>query len=318
MDYTKYKLGVIPSPQDTRDYKVSMFYGTPPKQPDFYQIAHLPRIYDQGEVGQCVAFSLAAIKESHEWLERISQQRYATSFIYGNRGQFDYQGEGMIPRQAMARLVQSGVPEWSEMPWVKEYPQCREYVQTNLERLLPLAKPQKIEKYYRIYNPEEGMTALINGNAPILYCIAVYPSFYNVDRSTGIVHDVQPYESILGYHAMVAVGWDTINGRKYWIVHNSWSTNWGKNGICLIPFDYKGFDEAWGLTDHNPTPRKTIVLTIDSKDILINGFKASMDVAPFIKDNRTFVPVRFVAEAMDMRVTWDDKNRQVIIEMLWS
>ena len=35
---------------------------------------------------------------------------------------------------------------------------------------------------------------------------------------------------------------------------------------------------------------------------------------PFIKDDRTMVPIRFVAEAMGAEVEWIDETRTVIIE----
>ena len=46
-----------------------------------------------------------------------------------------------------------------------------------------------------------------------------------------------------------------------------------------------------------------IVMTLDSKDYTVNGVKKTMDVAPFAKDNRTYVPVRFVGEGLGFTVT---------------
>ncbi len=58
---------------------------------------------------------------------------------------------------------------------------------------------------------------------------------------------------------------------------------------------------------------RDIQLQIDSKTIIISGSASLMDVAPFIKDSRTFVPVRFVSEALCQRVEWDARLRQVRI-----
>lgn len=38
-----------------------------------------------------------------------------------------------------------------------------------------------------------------------------------------------------------------------------------------------------------------------------------MDVAPFIANNRTMLPIRFVAEALGFKVEWDDHTRTVIL-----
>lgn len=54
-------------------------------------------------------------------------------------------------------------------------------------------------------------------------------------------------------------------------------------------------------------------LTIDSSVALVNGQKKSLDVPAVIIDDRTFIPVRFVAESLDCDVDWDDPNRTVVI-----
>lgn len=58
---------------------------------------------------------------------------------------------------------------------------------------------------------------------------------------------------------------------------------------------------------------KTIVLTIDSDIMLVNGSEKIMDTAPFIKDNRTFVPIKFITEVLGCNIKWDETTRQVTI-----
>ena len=47
----------------------------------------------------------------------------------------------------------------------------------------------------------------------------------------------------------------------------------------------------------------------------INGIKANMpmDIAPYIKDNRIMLPMRYVAEALGLQVTWQAQIRTVLI-----
>ena len=47
----------------------------------------------------------------------------------------------------------------------------------------------------------------------------------------------------------------------------------------------------------------------------INGIESEvkMDVAPFIKDGRTMLPLRFIAEALGFKVEWNHAARTVIL-----
>lgn len=61
-----------------------------------------------------------------------------------------------------------------------------------------------------------------------------------------------------------------------------------------------------------------IILTVGSKDLekYLNEDKTiiKMDIAPYIKDGRTMIPIRYLAEALEMKVTWDKETRTVLLE----
>ena len=57
----------------------------------------------------------------------------------------------------------------------------------------------------------------------------------------------------------------------------------------------------------------SIKLTINNKKALVDNKLLLMDVAPLIKENRTFVPLRFVAENLNADIKWDANNFKVII-----
>lgn len=69
--------------------------------------------------------------------------------------------------------------------------------------------------------------------------------------------------------------------------------------------DYSGFPQVGGED-------MKAELQIDNKIVVINGEKHTYDTAPFIKDNRTFVPVRFL-EDMGFAVEWNANERKVLI-----
>lgn len=57
----------------------------------------------------------------------------------------------------------------------------------------------------------------------------------------------------------------------------------------------------------------TVQLRIGSVNALVNGNTQQLDVAPFEIGARTFVPLRFISQALGASVNWDDNSRTVSI-----
>jgi len=78
---------------------------------------------------------------------------------------------------------------------------------------------------------------------------------------------------------------------------------------------------AAGMVANVVTPASTDVKTgasfvIDSTKYKVGGVEKEMDVAPYIKDGRTFLPVRYVAEALGVsseNILWDAANKTVTL-----
>ena len=60
---------------------------------------------------------------------------------------------------------------------------------------------------------------------------------------------------------------------------------------------------------------KSVVMTIGSKEIVANNVPATIDVAPFIRDNRTFVPFRALVEAFGAEVAYDEATSTVTTKL---
>jgi hypothetical protein len=58
-----------------------------------------------------------------------------------------------------------------------------------------------------------------------------------------------------------------------------------------------------------------ISLHIGSSQATVNGQPQTLDVAPFIVGESTYVPLRFVSTALGAGVSWDEPNRTVVITM---
>ncbi|ADZ85429.1 copper amine oxidase N-terminal domain-containing protein [Cellulosilyticum lentocellum] len=59
---------------------------------------------------------------------------------------------------------------------------------------------------------------------------------------------------------------------------------------------------------------KVAILNINSKQIMVNGQVKELDTAAIVKGTRTYVPIRFVSEALGATVKYDNKVRIVYID----
>lgn len=63
-------------------------------------------------------------------------------------------------------------------------------------------------------------------NGPVQASYTVYEDFYSYQN--GVYHHVLGNYS--GRHSVKILGWGTENGTDYWLIANSWGTNWGRLG----------------------------------------------------------------------------------------
>lgn len=94
-----------------------------------------------------------------------------------------------------------------------------------------------------------------------------------------------------------------------------------KNDRTLAPVraitEALGADVKWDAeTDTITVTKGNIVITmkIGSTSADVSGTETELDTAPEIVDGRTLVPMRFIAESMDLNVDWDEASSSIIIE----
>lgn len=91
-------------------------------------------------------------------------------------------------------------------------------------------------------------------------------------------------------------------------------------GRTLLPlraiFEALGLEVGWDDATRiitGMTEDKEIILKLDSKDAKVNGVNKSLDVPAKAINGRTLVPVRFIAESLDMNVVWNQESKTVKI-----
>jgi uncharacterized protein YkwD len=93
------------------------------------------------------------------------------------------------------------------------------------------------------------------------------------------------------------------------------------SGRTLVPmraiFEALGATVDWDSATQTVTAltrwEQTVILTVGSTEISVDGSLSQMDIAPIIQNGRTLVPARFVAQALGYEVHWDSINSNVLI-----
>ena len=93
-----------------------------------------------------------------------------------------------------------------------------------------------------------------------------------------------------------------------------------ENARALVPmrviFEALGARVTWDAASETVNAVKegtTVSLKIGDSKAYLNGEKVSLDASPKIVNQRTLVPIRFIAESFNADVIWDDATRTVSI-----
>lgn len=94
-----------------------------------------------------------------------------------------------------------------------------------------------------------------------------------------------------------------------------------KNGRTLIPVraisEGLGAEVKWNAEENKVTitkDGKEIVLQLGSNIAYINGVETQLDVPAETMNNRTIVPLRFIAESLGLKVEWNQENETIEVE----
>lgn len=253
-----YPLGALFSPKDVRDYKL-VATASNVDLPEEFKLP-MVRIKNQGKIGSCVAHSLSEVVEYFNKQQHNVNYVMSTDFIYGNRRTSDYKGDGMVVRDALKAVQKYGDIRATKMSTNSEAPKAIETFEANYETLKDEAYRSRISAYVRLVTPAEVKEFLFS-HGPVVISMEWYSDFH-VDAQ-GFLTSTYDKDAVKGGHCMVLYGWT----KEGWLIQNSWGTNWGTKGTCILPYEHtEKIREMWGVTDEiedNPDD-ETIKKPLDS------------------------------------------------------
>ena len=256
IDFSKFQF----SPRDDRDYTEEIACADIYEEvlPDEY-IAPKTKVLNQNAIGSCVSHAIAtALAQAYQKIHNVVLE-FSRGFIYGNREEDQYQGEGMRTREALHQVNHYGDCLYEDFPYNETYPNVKKRIEADKENLFAKALPYKIENYYHCANINEIKRAVYR-TGEVVIAIRVYEDFSR---------DLHKSKSIVarGGHAMCIVGWTKDNR---WIVQNSWGTVWGYSGFLYMDFDYP-LQEAFAININQTLPQPTPTPTPTPKPHWLEG-----------------------------------------------
>lgn len=237
-------LGYRRDSHDPRDHT----YAAPPhlvgKLPDFVDLRkQMPAIYDQGQLGSCVANAVAALLQYERTRQGLPEGQHVPSRLaiyYGARkieGTIDSDAGSEI-RDAIKFVSKTPVPfEDGKGAWPYNIAKFRDKPPAGHFK-------DKGLSYKRIPQSATQLMAALAEGWPIAFGFACYSGLDDPEIAKNDFSDplsgrlVMPKqnEASIGGHAVVIIGYDYPN--RNFLIRNSWSDQWGLRGDFIMPYEY--------------------------------------------------------------------------------
>ncbi len=179
---------------------------------------------------------------------------------------------------------------------------------------------------------EAAVEIILSNNSSVLAAglleLTYNPEFFSVKNvSQGTLLNDVLFESNLNEAGIIKIAWidpkdagkEGVNGLLSGIIFlrkndrplilNFQTIELIRTDGTLIPIRVKG-----DVTDKPSHPTGEIRLQLETAKAWVKGSAVSLYAAPFLKDKRTMVPVRFISEQLGAKVSWFKEESLVRIE----
>lgn len=225
--------GCLPSPPDSRDYRISAFMDMPSGTsdgvdcvyPKSYSVPYVPSIKNQGKINSCTAFALSYIFECINQKLCAQTDVFSTGYLYGNRKDTYYTGEGQVMREAVKIAQKYGDVKATVWDNNLEVPEAIEAFEKEYESI-SFCSRKLIKGYVRLREEDEAKAFMYRYEIPL---------FVNTTTKK-----INPLSGSTGLHALVATSYSFNHVFKC-------QNSWGEKNCPHPEIRFEDFNEVWGI-----------------------------------------------------------------------
>ena len=200
-------------------------------------------MYDQGQLGSCTGNAIAGAIQFTRWKQGLAKWAPSRLFIYYNERAM----EGTVASDSGAS-IRDGIKSVATLGDCPEKPGFARagsnwpYDPSQFATRPPAASyidalHYTAYEYLSVAQDLADMRACLAAGYPFVFGFTVYQSFESAAvAQTGVVPMPAWDESVVGGHAVLAVGYD--DATSTFIVRNSWGAGWGQAGYFTMPYEY--------------------------------------------------------------------------------
>lgn len=181
-------------------------------------------VKDQGQCGSCWSFSATGAMEGAYFIKNGKLLSLSEQELVDCSGSFGNMGcNGGLMDYAFEFAVEDGMCSEAEEPYHARDAKCDK-----------CASVATFEGCFDVPSNDEESLMKAVAQQPVSVAIEADHSVF-MFYDGGIIDDASCGESL--DHGVLAVGYGEENGKKFWIVKNSWGAQWGENGYVRIARD---------------------------------------------------------------------------------
>lgn len=200
-----------------------------------------PPVYNQGQLGSCTANAIGGAIEFDQIKQKLPEPYIPSRlFIYYNERAMENtidSDNGAQIRDGIKSVAHQGACPETLWPY-----NIKNFKRKPSPTCYKEGAKHPAVNYHRVTRTPDQFKGCLASGFPFVFGFTVYDSFEGKEVArTGHLNMPGATEKSLGGHAVLAVGYD--DAQRWFIVRNSWDTDWGMSGYFTMPYGY--------LTDAN-------------------------------------------------------------------